>query len=207
MRRRPPAGQAGIRITGGTARGRVIESPKGYQTRPALARLRNSLFNIIQSIVPEARVLNLFAGTGSLGLESLSRGAQFCFFVENNRECFDLIRQNLNRLGFDKQAEVVLADGLKILPRLQAGPHKFDIVFVDPPYKFFDQANIRKQLLGLLDELVGKGLVDRQGRFVIEHRQGQLAELNLVHLELVDQREYGQTRLSFLAVRAGRTES
>lgn len=189
------------------ARGRILESPPGHQTRPASARLRNSLFNIMQSIIPEANVLNLFAGTGSLGIESLSRGARFCLFVENNRQCFDLIKKNLAQLGFDKQSEVVFSDGLKMMPRLQAQPYKFDIAFIDPPYRFFDQVSIRERLLKVLDEMAGDKLLSRQGLVIIEHRSNQLLTIDLVNLKLVDRRKYGQTVLSFLAVRADRPES
>ena len=188
-----------IRIIAGTARGRWIYSPSDTATRPMLVRIRNSLFNIIRPHLAGAKVLDLFAGTGVLGLEALSRGAAFCLFTEQHRPSWQILTRNVERLGFKAQAQVIPQDAFGIAEVLKRESFTPDIIFVSPPYKFFDDdAPERARLLNLLDKLVPERLVAPDGLIVVEHLSEQLADWTPDYLTLSDRRTYGQTSLTFL---------
>lgn len=124
-----------MRIVGGSARGRRLESPRGTTARPTSDRVRESLFNMLFSmddVVAGATVLDAFAGTGALGLEALSRGASHASFVEQHRDTLSLLRRNIETLGFAPQARVIAGDTM----RLAATLAPVDIAFLDPPYDF-----------------------------------------------------------------------
>ena len=120
-----------MRVITGKARGVVLKTPDGLLTRPTADRVKEALFSIIQFDVPCARVLDLFGGTGQLGIEALSRGAKEAIFVDQSEKACKLIRENLKRTGMESQARVVCSDYLGYLKRCK---EKFDIVFLDPPY-------------------------------------------------------------------------
>lgn len=123
-----------MRIVAGSARGRRIEAPPGEGTRPTLDRVRESIFNSLGSLgaVEGATVLDLFAGSGAMGLEALSRGAAHVTFVESDRRATGVIRRNLDHLGFADRASVVVAD---VMDHLRRGP-RVDLALCDPPYAF-----------------------------------------------------------------------
>jgi 16S rRNA (guanine966-N2)-methyltransferase len=122
-----------IRILAGEARGRPIKSPpKGPASRPILGRMKKSLFDIMSRRIPGAVFLDLFAGTGSVGLEALSRGASRAVFVEKDSYCSRLLRENLAMLGCADRAEVISGDVLRAIAVLSA---PFDLIFMGPPYK------------------------------------------------------------------------
>lgn len=120
-----------MRIISGTARGRKLREPQGMDTRPTTDKVKESLFNIIQFELEGRRVLDLYAGTGQLGLEALSRGAERCTFVDQRREATALVRENLQLCRFEDRARVIQGESLSFL---SACREKFDIVFLDPPY-------------------------------------------------------------------------
>lgn len=123
-----------MRIVAGTAKGRRIDAPAGRNTRPTTDRVRDAIFNALGSlgVVEGARVVDLFAGSGALGLEALSRGAAHAVFVERDPRTVPLIRSNLDALGFGDRAEVVTGDALGWL----RGASTADVVLCDPPYAF-----------------------------------------------------------------------
>lgn len=123
-----------MRIVAGTARGRRIEAPAGRGTRPTTDRVREALFNALGSmgVVDGATVVDLFAGSGALGLEALSRGAAHATFVDTDRRAHQVIKHNLDSLGFGDRARVVVGDGLGFL----ATAPRVDLVMCDPPYDF-----------------------------------------------------------------------
>lgn len=122
-----------IRITGGEFRGRTLKTPKGERTRPTQARLRQALFNSIQTQISEARVLDLFAGSGALGFESLSRGAGEVVFVEDARPAVKLIEANARELGVLDRTKI-LSESVERAQKGLVQFGKFDIVLADPPY-------------------------------------------------------------------------
>ena len=120
-----------MRVITGTARGIQLKTPEGLQTRPTSDRVKEACFSIIQFDIPGSRVLDLFGGTGQLGIEALSRGAKSAVFVDASNKACALIRENLKRTKLDQQGRVVCSDYLSYLKR---SGEKFDIIFLDPPY-------------------------------------------------------------------------
>lgn len=123
-----------MRIFGGCARGRTIAVPKGVNLRPSTDRLRLALFNAVGALVPEGRFLDLFCGSGAVGLEALSRGASQVVFVDSQKRCLDTVRASLQAFGFAPAAwELLCMDYRLALQRLKGSP-PFRMVFLDPPY-------------------------------------------------------------------------
>lgn len=121
-----------MRIVGGAYRGRRLRAPRGHAIRPTSDRLREALFNIIGSAVPGARVLDLYAGSGALGLEALSRGAREVVFVERRRHVLEVLELNIAALGAGDRCVVRRVDAARIMPWVR--DEHFDIVLADPPY-------------------------------------------------------------------------
>ena len=121
-----------MRVISGSARGRRLKELQGMETRPTTDKVKESLFNIIQFELEGRRVLDLFGGTGQLGIEALSRGAVHCTFVDMRREAAALIRENLRLCGLNGSARVVQGDALAFLSSCR---EKFDLIFLDPPYQ------------------------------------------------------------------------
>lgn len=190
-----------MKILGGLVKGFKLESPSGSDVRPALARVRNSLFNIILPRLPGAQALDLFAGTGSLGLEALSRGAEACLLVENDRQCYEAIKKNITKTKFYKQATLVLLDAFQIVSYLdgQGETRRFDVIFIAPPYAFYKDEHLKDKLFGLMDEIVDKGRLAKDGIMVVEYRLPMIFPEGK-NYKFYDTREYGQTALAFLRV-------
>ena len=121
-----------MRIVAGQWRGRRIEAPPGRGVRPTLDRVREAWMNILQHDIPGSSVLDMFAGSGALGLEALSRGAEHCAFVENDWRALRILRKNIEALGASDSAEIQQADAFRLAENL--GKHTYDIAFADPPY-------------------------------------------------------------------------
>jgi 16S rRNA (guanine966-N2)-methyltransferase len=186
-----------MRLTGGLDRGRRIKAPKGLRTRPTAAKIREAIFNILGP-VPEGGVLDLFAGTGALGLEALSRGARRVVFVERDRHALTTLRENLRELKCEDRSVVVAADvctGLRRLAVSVAPEDKFSWVFMDPPYANETEAILCE--LGERELLAGCAVV------IVEHDRRHRPPPSVGALFLTDRREYGETELSFY--RSGRS--
>ena len=120
-----------MRVITGSARGRKLKEPSGRDIRPTTDKVKESMFNIIQFDVEGRKVLDLFAGTGQLGIEALSRGAASAVFLDQSGEAVKLVRENLRSTGLENQSEVVQGDSLRYLERGE----RFDLIFLDPPYE------------------------------------------------------------------------
>lgn len=181
-----------IRLTGGEACGARLYSPPGFTTRPALARVRQSLFNILGD-VSGATILDLFAGTGALAFESLSRGAKKAWLFESDETCLEAIRQSAEKLRMADRLEVVPGDLFSSI-RKAAGADA-DVAFVDPPYAMIDEEAARPRFARLLADL--RPSLRQAATVIIEHRdRAQVPEVE--GFEITDRREYGQTVLTFL---------
>lgn len=188
-----------MRLTGGTDRGRRLVAPRGSRTRPTGAKVREAMFNILGP-TPDGAVLDLYAGTGALGLEALSRGAARAVFVERDPHALSALRRNIRELGVDDRAQVVAADVATALRRLAGEGHmRFCWVFLDPPYRLEVEAVLGE--LGSNDLLVPCAVV------VVEHdrrhRPPGSVSGSVAGLFLADRRTYGDTELSFY--RGGRS--
>lgn len=178
-----------MRVISGVAKGKKLKSPKG-KIRPLSDQAKEALFNILQNKVIDCYFLDLFAGTGSVGIEALSRGATLSIFVELDKKAVQVIRENLQNCGFTDRAEVYALDvirAIKILKRKQA---KFDIIFMGAPY---GSPNLEKTLHELSDGalLKGKGIV------VAEHRKQHRLEESYGSLKKLRDARYGETVLTF----------
>lgn len=178
-----------MRIIAGAARGRQIAAPPGRDTRPTLARVKESLFGILQWEVPGARVLDLFAGSGNLGLEALSRGAEYAAFNDKDRACAALIRKNVESLGMEKHAKVYCMDYQTLLGQLRG--QQFDLVFLDPPY-----ASPLAQ--DAAETVVSLGLLAPKGKIVVEHEKENPPHDVPGRIRIVDTRRYGIVHLALL---------
>jgi len=182
-----------MRVISGSAKGRTLQSVPGDSTRPVTDRVKEALFNILGADVIESRWLDLFAGTGGVGIEALSRGADHCVFVDKNRKAQDTIKANLTLTRLADRGEIVRGDAFAYL----AGePQPFHYIYVAPP-----------QYQGLwLDALHA---IDRQpgwlaedGEIIVQIHPRELADAALVNFEVIDQRRYGSTLLIFYEHRA-----
>ena len=144
-----------MRVITGKARGIQLKTPDGMQTRPTADRVKEALFSIIQFDIPGARVLDLFGGTGQLGIEALSRGAKHAVFVDARDEACKLIRENLKRTKLENDAQVVRADYLDYLKRCR---ESFDIIILDPPYAEVFLENAMK-VITEIDILQSNGII------------------------------------------------
>lgn len=186
-----------MRIIGGAARGRRIRAPRGSAIRPTADRVREALFDILPRDLAGMRVLDLFAGSGSLSLEALSRGAASALLVDESAEAARLMRRNLETLGFADRARVWPQPVGKALRRLSDEGAAYDVVFLDPPY---DRGWADKALT-----LVGENRTLRaEGVAVAEHSARETVGERYGELVRRDLRRYGDTVLSFFE--SGRRE-
>ncbi|MBO4897295.1 MAG: 16S rRNA (guanine(966)-N(2))-methyltransferase RsmD [Clostridia bacterium] len=176
-----------MRVISGTARGRKLISPEGMETRPTSDRVKESVFNIISPDIRGAHVLDLFAGSGALGIEALSRGAETAVFVENSFTAQKVLKKNIELTHFEDRCEVFEVGFEKFL---NSASEKFDIVFLDPPYK----SGYYEKALGLLLALE---LLSDDGIVVAEYEYGQSLPIVSGFVVLKD-RKYGKTSVAVL---------
>lgn len=136
-----------MRVIAGSARRTNLVCPSGSQTRPTTDRIKETLFNILQNEIYDARFLDLFSGSGGIGIEALSRGAKECVFVENSREAVSCIKTNLEKTHFQKQSQLMAMDVMQAIRRLETQSESFDIIFMDPPYRKDFEAKLIPTLL------------------------------------------------------------
>jgi 16S rRNA (guanine966-N2)-methyltransferase len=176
-----------VRIVGGNLSGRVLRAPGGAATRPTSEKVRAAVFNILGSVAGD-RVLDLFAGSGALGIEALSRGAAHATFVDAARSALTAIRGNLRELGLEDRAAVVPGDAVATAARLEP-EQPWRLVFVDPPYR---SELATRAVRALPYERLAAGAV-----VVIEHDRRNAPPDALGSLLRTDQRRYGDTLISF----------
>lgn len=174
-----------MRIIGGEARGRKLQAPKGVQARPTADRVREAIFNILGQRLAGGHVLDLYAGSGALGLEALSRGAERATFVEQNPEAARLCATNLSQLGYEERGEILRDDALHALKRL--ADRSFDWIFLDPPYDVGPN--------GALQALASAQLPP-EAVVVAEHDAEHEPDERYGTLRLRDRRRYGSTFVS-----------
>ena len=153
-----------MRIIAGEARGRRIEAPAGRNTRPTLDRIRENMFNILQADIPESRILDLFAGSGALSLEAISRGAASAVLVDSDRKASMIQKQNAVSLRFIDRTRLYCCDWTRAVRTLQEEKQKFDIIFLDPPYAMTDLRTVFTSLIPLME---------KESMIVLEHEAGK----------------------------------
>jgi 16S rRNA (guanine966-N2)-methyltransferase len=176
-----------MRITGGTARGLILKVPKNYDIRPATDRVREAIFSMLLSISDSwERCLDLFAGTGALGIEALSRGAEWVDFVEKQPRCCDIIKQNLKVAGFSQQSHVYCMAVTRALDSLGS---KYNIILIDPPYADKSLEDVIRQLNEAKSTMVNTLLV-------IPHSSRTDLARNYGTFKLIKDRKHGDTCIS-----------
>ena len=175
-----------MRIISGTARGRKLHAPDGNETRPTADRVRESLFNIIQAHVRDARVLDIFAGTGALALEAISRGAECAVLIDNSPDAVRVMRKNIEALRCEAKTNVIACDWKTALSRIKQTC--FTIVFIDPPY------HMESAYCEVMEALNVMNLIDNETLFILElsaNRDIRLPDMFCRH----DKRRYGDTEI------------
>lgn len=188
-----------VRIVGGEFRGRPLSAPEGARTRPTSDRAREAIFNILEHApwarrLQDLRVIDLFAGSGALGFEALSRGAAFCLFVETDEQARGAIRENVDRLGLFGRTRVHRRDATALGQRPGADGPAFDLAFLDPPYG-----------MGLAQtalERLREGAWLAPGALAVIETGVAEAALAVEGFHLLDSRDYGAARVSFMQLDA-----
>jgi len=182
-----------MRVITGNARGKKLLAPAGLDTRPTSEKVKEAIFSIIQFDIEGRHVLDLFAGSGQMGIEALSRGAFSCVFVDADRKAVDIVRKNIAHCNFDQQSEVLCADGVAALSRMRKG--RFGLIFLDPPYNgtLLENALLKICTLDLLaqggiiicETEVGKTLPQLPEGYKIlkEYRYGRTAVVTVTRLD------------------------
>lgn len=180
-----------MRVIAGSAKGRKLKPVPGSTTRPITDRTKESLFNILGDWIVGARVLDLFAGTGAVGIEALSRGADFVLFVDKAGPALKTIHLNLRQTGLADRAQVLRADAFTVLGQPAPGGQPFDLVYIAPP----QYAGLWAKALQRLDEHIA--LLAEDGLAIAQTHPKEYQELPLAHLSPYRQRTYGSTLLTF----------
>ncbi|MBM4446562.1 MAG: 16S rRNA (guanine(966)-N(2))-methyltransferase RsmD [Chloroflexi bacterium] len=182
-----------MRITGGVARGQQLKVPQNDLVRPTTDRVREAIFSILASLTSHwSRGLDLFAGSGALGIEALSRDIEWIDFVDQAPKCCAIIKQNLQKLGFSQKAHVYCCNVAKALTFLK---DKYDIVFMDPPYS--DQS-----INHMATQLASSRIIDDESLIVISHASRSPLQDSYDGLSLIKEKQYGDTCISIYQKRA-----
>ena len=174
-----------MRVISGTARGRRLREPKDYSVRPTTDKVKESIFNIVQFDIEGRRVLDLFAGSGQLGIEALSRGAAYCVFVDKAADSLRLVRENLKITGVADRARVTAGDSLAYL----AGAEKFDLIFLDPPY----DTDLLKNAIRLINKF---DILKENGIMICESRREQTLPAVSEPYSMLKEYAYGKIKLT-----------
>ncbi|HUU09234.1 MAG TPA: 16S rRNA (guanine(966)-N(2))-methyltransferase RsmD [Phycisphaerae bacterium] len=192
-----------MRIIAGTHRGRKLVAPEGKTTRPMTDRVRENLFNILgPQTMAEAVVLDLFCGSGALGLEALSRGAASCTFVETDRDAVRAVETNCERLGLALRTRLLRKDALRPGPwGRPTGAAAYTLLFVDPPYRLTDTADGQARLADMVARLTQMGGVAVGAVVMLRARRDVTVALPWPGFDLDDTRSYGTTTLHLMTRR------
>ena len=182
-----------MRIAGGHLKNHKLSTPKGRLTRPTVEKLRQAVFNICQHDIQDAQFLDIFAGSGAMGIEALSRGAAHATFIENSRAALQAIRENLSRLDLVSQATVLPGDALTMLKKLSTSNPSFDLIYADPPYGQKIKGSHQSYLDTTLCFLDSSCLLKTTGTLFFE--ESTIPNVELVHLSLSKTRKVGNTHL------------
>ncbi len=178
-----------MRVISGSARGLKLKAPDGLHTRPTTDRIKESLFNIIAAELYDIYFLDLFGGSGAIGIEALSRGAKKAYIADNNRQSIQVIKENLKKARFDDRAVVFGCDYAQALERIKNEGVRFDIIFLDPPYG-------KGLAAAAMQKIVGLGLLASDG-FIIAEQAAEEPDIVVKGLEIFRVKDYKTTKMTF----------
>ena len=181
-----------MRVIAGKAKGHKLKTIEGLQTRPTTDRIKETLFNMIAFDLPQCKFLDLFSGSGAIGIEALSRGASECVFVEKSKSAYDMILTNLEHTKLKQYAVLLQKEVQEALSLLKTQQKKFDIIFLDPPY----QSGLAEDVCS---KIVEYELLKEQG-YIIWERSAQIQRKEICGLNMVKEKSYKTTVMTFLAL-------
>ena len=181
-----------MRVISGMARGHKLLAPEDMDTRPTTDRIKETLFNIIAPDIPEAKFLDLFSGSGAIGIEALSRYADKCVFVDESLKCKEIIEHNLKHTKLIDKAEIYCVDAISAINMLSSKGEKFDIIFMDPPYNlgFYEP---------VLKALKNADILNKEG-YIIAERSPNNPLPQIDGIEILREKEYKTTVMTFMAL-------
>ena len=180
-----------MRIISGKARGTKLYTLEGTETRPTLDRVKESLFNIIQNDIEDAEILDLFAGSGAIGLEFLSRGARNAVLCDKSKDATEIIKRNVQKTHMEEKTQILNLDFETCLDKVKN--RQFDIIYIDPPY-------VTKYILKSIEKIIAQGNLKKEGIMILETDDEQriLREIESEEVRIVDKRKYGRATIIFL---------
>lgn len=181
-----------MRVISGVAKGTILYTLEGNNTRPTLDRVKEAIFNIIQMDIQDSVVLDLFSGSGALGIEALSRGAKKAVLCDNSKSAINIIKLNLEKTHLEKDAIVLLEDYNKALNFLK-DKYQFDLIFLDPPYK---EEFVKESV----EKIIQLDLLKKSGVIIIETDDDEriLKEIENLNVNITSLRKYGRAKVIFL---------
>jgi len=181
-----------MRVISGVARGKKLISLKGLETRPTLDRVKESLFNILQFYIKDSKVLDLFSGSGAIGIEAISRGAKSVTFCDNSIYAIKIIKTNIENTRSKENSVVLHKDYISALNILSEEKKKFDIIYLDPPYKTDFAKNA-------IEKIIELNLLSKDGIIILETDDTEkIEEITNQEIEIFDKRKYGRAILIFI---------
>lgn len=183
-----------MRIISGKARGTKLYTLEGENTRPTLDRVKESIFNIMQNKIEGAKVLDLFSGSGAIGLEFLSRGAEKAIMCDKSKEAVNIIKKNIEKTHMEKNTQVFNTDFESCLEKLKS--KQFDIIYLDPPY---ETDYIKKSL----EKIIKLNIANEESQIIIETDDEKRIkkEIEKLDIEIIDKRKYGRATIIFLSLK------
>jgi len=181
-----------LRVITGIAKGKRLKAPPGMTTRPITDMIKEALFNVISYGVEESMFLDLFAGSGSIGIEALSRGAEKVIFIDRDARAVRVIRENLENCGFERDKfEVYRSDVFKSVDILEKRKQKFDLIYIDPPF-------INEDIFGRILYRIDKAdIIDSRGKVILRTRRNKQLPEDLKHLLQYRSNNYGESTLHY----------
>jgi 16S rRNA (guanine(966)-N(2))-methyltransferase RsmD len=177
------------RIIAGTAGGLRIQTLEGRNTRPTTDRAKEALFSMLGDSLSGRTILDLFAGSGSLGLEAVSRGASYVVLVDQNSRCTEVIRKNAMMCSFQEKARIIRADYTKAIKVLSSEGKKFGGIFLDPPYD-------KNLVLASIENIIAGDIIENEGILIVEHSVIEVPDVEKYGFELLKSRNYGAVNFS-----------
>lgn len=181
-----------MRVISGISKGHKLKSPKGQKTRPTEDKIKESLFNILVPLKKDALVLDLFAGSGSIGIEFLSRGAHKAYFIDSSYDSIKVIKENLEHTKLLNSSVVYKKDSISAISFLKNKKFKFDYIYIDPPFENHDL------LFNALTHINVHNILYEDGIIIIEHEKSLELDNNIEGFEKLDFRNYGNKAITFL---------
>lgn len=181
-----------MRVISGQARGHKLKTPEGLDTRPTTDRIKESLFNILAPSLPKCTFLDLFAGSGGIGIEALSRGGSKAVFVDASAVCKEIIEDNLRHTKLYDRAEIIKKDVVQAIKVLGAENRRFDIIFLDPPYE-------GGYIEPTLQTIAAENILNKEG-FIVVERSTDIPIENTYGFHIFREKNYKNTTMTFLSL-------